>query len=177
MITSNTFKNKSIKLHIKSDKCIFPLDEQSLTFIKEGSDFLRKSKLKINNTLFPPSVGLAFNQVGIYKSILLINYKKDVFEMINPKIINHEGIIFLKKGESCLSVFNKHIGINLRHKKIDVEYFDKNGNHHFKTFDGMISIIIQHEIDHLNGILFYESKSYKKGVLNFIYYNFRKEGI
>jgi peptide deformylase len=156
---------------------MFPLDFQTLEEINKVNHFLTKTKTKANKDLFPPSVGVAFNQLGINKSIISINYKDNIFEMINPKIINREGEIFLKNGETCLSVFERHIGINIRSKIISVNYFDIDGNFHFGTFDGMLSIIIQHEIDHLNGILFYESKKYKKGVLNFIYYNFRKEGI
>lgn len=98
-------------------------------------------------------IGLAATQINIHKKIIVIDISKNQNKpiiLINPKIIKKDGNISTKEG--CLSIPNKRIYVN-RFKKINI----KTMNYHGKTYkinaDGLLSICIQHEIDHLKGKL------------------------
>ncbi len=97
-------------------------------------------------------VGLAAPQIGLDARIFII--KKDNFKgiFVNPKIIQF-GNINNNMTEKCLSLPND-IGEVSRPRKIKVEYQDENGNQKKSCFEGLVSRIFQHELDHLNGILF-----------------------
>lgn len=107
-----------------------------------------------------PGAGLAAPQIGIKKRIILARKfyfqgqdekHKDVI-MINPVIVNASKEK-IKSVEACLSI-PQVFGFVQRYKQITVEYLDLNGKKHKIGAGGYFSFIIQHEIDHLNGILF-----------------------
>ena len=112
-------------------------------------------------------IGLAAIQVGIAKNILIINLanedekqeKEDLLEVINPKITHLEGSEIYQEG--CLSVPGYYDDVK-RAKNITVEYFDRYGQKIIKDLDGLLSIAMQHEMDHLMGHLFIEKLSYLK---------------
>ncbi len=112
-------------------------------------------------------IGLAAIQIGIAKNILIINLadddeiqkKEDLLEVINPKITHLEGTEVYQEG--CLSVPGYYEDIQ-RAKSITVEYFDRFGNKVVQNLDGLLSIAMQHEMDHLKGHLFIEKLSYLK---------------
>ncbi len=95
-------------------------------------------------------VGMAANMIGYNKAIIIILDQETPVIMYNPEIIKSSHDVFLSQ-ESCLS----HEGSKevLRHKKIKVSYQDENFKPKIKTYNDFTSIIIQHEIDHLKGIL------------------------
>lgn len=70
--------------------------------------------------------------------------------LINPVIINREGLT--EYWEACASCLD-NCGKVLRPYKIDLEYYDKDGNKHIEAFEGFESTVLSHEIDHLDGIL------------------------
>lgn len=77
--------------------------------------------------------------------------------LINPRIISHSvKQTCLSEGEGCLSVDREVQGYVPRNKRIRIEYFDTDGNKHNKRLKDFPSIVIQHEIDHLNGIMFFD---------------------
>jgi peptide deformylase len=95
-------------------------------------------------------VGMAANMIGVLKNIIIFYDDNDHYViMLNPKIIKKDGEYITK--ESCLS----HIGERetKRYKKIKVEYIDIHNKKKIKTYHDFTAQIIQHEIDHLNGIL------------------------
>lgn len=107
-----------------------------------------------------PGAGLAAPQIGIKKRIILARKfyfqgqeekHKDVI-MINPVIVKTSKEK-TKSVEACLSI-PKIFGFVQRHKQITIEYLDLSGKKHKIGAGGYFSFIIQHEIDHLNGILF-----------------------
>ena len=61
-----------------------------------------------------------------------------------------------ERGEGCLSVDRTVPGYVIRHARVTVDYFDKDGEKHRIKLKGYNSIVVQHEIDHLNGIMFYD---------------------
>ena len=97
-------------------------------------------------------VGLAAPQIGIHKRIILVETKQGTSVHVNPKIISASAS-FVESEEGCFSVPNV-FGIVRRHKKIKIKSFDREGNKQQFTVTGFESIIFQHEIDHLDGILF-----------------------
>ncbi len=106
-----------------------------------------------------PGVGLAAIQVGWDKSVLIYDVSpKDeslsLHVLINPKIITREGEI-LSEDEGCLSVPDFRADVK-RAASITVEGHDRDGNPLKIDVEGMLAIVLQHEIDHLNGTLFIE---------------------
>lgn len=104
-------------------------------------------------------VGLAAIQVGIAQQILLINipredgeqYKEDLLEIINPTFLKQEGEI--EWNEGCLSVPNFYENIT-RFNDITLAYKNRFGEDKILKASDFLAVAIQHEIDHLNGILF-----------------------
>ena len=132
---------------------------------------LKKTIRDMFETLYASGngIGLAAPQVGIKKRIVVIDIKKDdvsnPIAFINPKIIKFSNEKFINE-EGCLSVPEYYADVE-RAKEVEVEWFDNEGKKN-KTFTGLMSICIQHEIDHLDGILFidYLSKLKRKLVID-----------
>lgn len=99
-----------------------------------------------------PGVGLAAPQVGESLQIIVVNHEENQFALINPKIKKKSKEIQIFQ-EGCLSVPGL-IGIVERPEKIEVEALDKNGEKIKIEAEGFIAVIIQHEMDHLDGKLF-----------------------
>jgi peptide deformylase len=141
-----------------------------LKIIKNPNPILRKKSIlvdlkKINEKDFKiliedmkhtmlkkDGVGLAAPQIGKNKRIITVNTKDGVIAMINPRILNKS---FLKEWdeEGCLSVPGIY-GKVKRSKKLKCEFFDMDKKKNIISAQGFFARIIQHEIDHLDGILF-----------------------
>lgn len=107
-------------------------------------------------------VGLAAIQVNINLQIVTIDLSKsqnEPFCIINPKIIKQEELIISTEG--CLSFPGISVKIP-RHKLIEIEFMDLNAKKQNLTADGLLSICLQHEIDHLNGKTFFDYLSILK---------------
>jgi len=112
-------------------------------------------------------IGLASIQVEYAIDVLMINlpdeegeqHKEDLIEIINPVIISEAGETVYQEG--CLSVPTFYEDIK-RYNTIAINYQDRFGNTKTLEADGLLSIAIQHEIDHLNGILFIDRLSSSK---------------
>lgn len=96
-------------------------------------------------------VGLAANQVGILKRIVVIKDGEEDKVLINPEIVEYSQEICDMK-EGCLSIPDTFLDIQ-RPETIKVKYRNMKGKPHFETYSGLTSRIIQHEIDHLDGIV------------------------
>ncbi len=107
-------------------------------------------------------MGLSLIQLGIAKRIFVIVYeyeegKFEIYTVINPKILSEsEEKIYVSEGEGCLSINRPVEGIVPRSARINVEYYDMDGNKINKRLREELSIVFQHEYDHLDGILFYD---------------------
>ncbi len=104
-----------------------------------------------------PGVGLAAIQAGIDKSIIIYDpdadaEKRDYNALLNPKIVSSSGET-ISENEGCLSVPDLRSDVK-RAETVVVEGLDREGNPVKIDADGLLSVILQHEIDHLNGILF-----------------------
>lgn len=146
-------------------------DEVSFPLTNEDKELLKDMRQYIINSLdeelcekydLIPAVGIAAPQVGVTKRMCCVYIEMEENEvidltLINPRIIAYSNEnIYIENGEACLSVKDKHEGIVHRHAYIKVEYFDIEGNKQVIEETDFPAIAIQHEIDHLNGILFYD---------------------
>lgn len=95
-------------------------------------------------------LGMAANMIGVSKNIIIVTFQNSSLILINPKIIKFSGQIY-NTMEGCLShATQREVK---RYPKIKVEFEDEQFKKRIKTFEGLTAQIIQHEIDHLNGIL------------------------
>ena len=94
-------------------------------------------------------VGMAANMIGVNKNIIAIQ-EKNLYVMINPVIKERFGLPYDTE-EGCLSL--KGMRTTKRYNKITITYLDENFRPKTKTAVGFEAQIIQHEIDHLNGII------------------------
>lgn len=115
-------------------------------------DTIRTLCASMTNTMIKNNgIGLSANQIGILKRIIIVLNKETIITMINPEIIDFsEKTCNLKEG--CLSIPNTYISIN-RPETVTVKYRDTRGKPHLETYSGLTSRVIQHEIEHLDGIL------------------------
>ena len=95
-------------------------------------------------------VGMAANMIGIHKRIIAFYDNDKIITMFNPEIISKSQPYETKEG--CLSLLGEPRPVT-RYKSIKVRYQDKYMKFHEKRFSGFTAQIIQHEIDHCDGIL------------------------
>ena len=138
--------------------------------VKSVGDYERKIMDDMLETMYDANgIGLAAIQIGIPKRIIVIDLKienkKSPLYFINP-VINNKDNLKATYEEGCLSVPNQFAEID-RPKKCDVEYLDYNGEKKILKAEGLLATCIQHEMDHLEGILFidYLSKLKKSMII------------
>ena len=135
-----------------------PFLRQKSTSVEDVNDEIRLLMNDMVETMYDaPGIGLAAIQIGVPKRVIVIDLskkeeKKNPLYFVNPVIVTKS-----KKDasyeEGCLSVPNQFAEIN-RPDKCKVKYLDYNGNEQILNADGLLATCIQHEIDHLEGILF-----------------------
>ena len=109
-----------------------------------------------------PGIGLAANQIGRLERVIVMDCAKDdgtaeLWKMINPEIISSSEKM-AKLEEGCLSIPGHH-GDVVRPAEVEVRYLGTDGNIHEMQACGLLAACIQHEIDHLNGVLFIDHLS------------------
>ncbi|RDU65034.1 peptide deformylase [Helicobacter sp. MIT 14-3879] len=112
-------------------------------------------------------VGLAGVQIGKLQRMLIVNipredriqYKEDLLEIINPNIIESSGEILFQEG--CLSIPNYYEYVK-RFSYIKLQFQDREGKEKIIEAKDYLAVALQHEIDHLNGILFIDKLSILK---------------
>lgn len=109
-----------------------------------------------------PGIGLAAPQIGVSKRMIAVHCVDENGQLFsegffNPKIISHSvEETYLENGEGCLSVDREIPGIVPRYARITVKGTTLKGEEVTLRLKGILSIVFQHEIDHLNGIMFYD---------------------
>jgi len=101
-----------------------------------------------------PGIGLAATQVDVHKRIITIDISEDKSQplcIINPEIITSEGVERMEEG--CLSVPGIYEPVE-RAERITLKALDRDGKSYELPADGLLSVCIQHEMDHLQGKLF-----------------------
>lgn len=121
--------------------------------IKKVDDKIRRLIANMELTMKEKKgVGLAAPQVGQTIRLILVNTKDGVLAMLNPKITKTSWR--QESGEEgCLSIPDFYADVK-RHKKINVIYTDKQNKKIKLVAEGLLARVIQHEVDHINGVLF-----------------------
>lgn len=101
----------------------------------------------------PNAIGLAAPQIGVLKRVIVVKLSIGLKLMINPEFFDNKKEETITLNEGCLSVIGTK-GYPIRHYNINVIYLDLNSQQHEYELTGLDSVLIQHEIDHLDGILF-----------------------
>lgn len=153
---------KEAILHTKSEEVTLPLSEEDKKTIKDMIEMLTNSQIPELSEKYHlrPGMGLAAVQLGIPKRYFVVVHeyepgKFDNYVLINPKLVStSEEMIYVGEGEGCLSVNRPTEGIVPRHARVTMEAYDEDGNKIRVRGREELAIAFQHELDHLNGILF-----------------------
>ena len=129
---------------------------KDILFLGEKSELATKDDIAVVEDLIDTlranidgCVGMAANMIGVKKCIIVFTIGDVIVPMLNPIIVNKENPYITE--ESCLSLTG--FRETTRYETIEVEYFDKNFKKQKDVFTGFVSQIIQHEVDHCNGII------------------------
>lgn len=158
---------------VKAPNPVLSAKAKSIKKVDKGiSKLIAQMEESLDSATDPIGVGLAAPQVG--KSLQLFiakpSLKSPISVFINPRIIKK--IVSKSKGkkantkklEGCLSLPNIWGEVN-RYPEVMVEYLDETGKKHQRKLTGFMSTIVQHEIDHLNGVLFPKKVLEQKGTM------------
>lgn len=125
-------------------------------------DFSREDPIRIANVLIEAAtkhkgLGLSANQIGLRSRVFVAGIQDNFVAYFNPRIYDTSMEDSLQE-EGCLSVPGIYLQIR-RPISCTCEYFDYQGQRHVSQFTGLTARIIQHEMDHLNGIMFTDHAS------------------
>ena len=145
-----------------------PLLRQISSPVEEVTDEIRTLVDDMLETMYDaPGIGLAAIQVGVPKRILVIDLQEPLEEggepvkaprvFINPEILEHSDQD-VPYTEGCLSVPDQFAEVD-RPDRIKARWLDENGESHEEVIEGLLATCLQHEMDHLEGILFIDHLS------------------
>lgn len=147
-------KEIELKLHIWPDKIL----REKCRQVEEVNLYIRGLLDKMFFLMKKnKGIGLSANQAGLDLSLVVIDLsplgvdKNVIFKLVNPKILKKEGVVEFTEG--CLSFPDLTLTVK-RAKKVWVDTLNEKGEHLTLEARGILSIVLQHEIDHINGILF-----------------------
>ena len=153
-------KNKI--LHKKATDIELPLSQEDIDRIHDMMDYLEMSQIKETEEYYHlrAGMGLAYPQLGILKRIFVIVYevekeKFDKYVVVNPRIkSSSEEMVYIAEGEGCLSINRPTCGIVPRHARMTIEAYNEYGEPYTIRVREELAVAFQHELDHLDGILF-----------------------
>ena len=165
--TKDILDEKDKRLRQISHEVTFPLTEKDKKAINDMIEYLHDSQIEelAEERNLRPGMGMAAIQLGINKRYFVVVYevtgeddyeqKFETYIIVNPKIISHsEEMIAADVGEGCLSVNRDTEGYVKRYARIKVHGYDIDGNEIIVRAREELAIAFQHELDHLDGILF-----------------------
>ena len=166
----NILDEKDSRLRKISKDAVLPLSKEYKDIIDHIIKELTYSQIEELSEKYDlrPGMGLAFPQLGINERIIVIVYEYDdgkfeEYVVVNPKIVSYSNeMIAAEAGEGCLSVNRDVEGHIKRHARVTVEGYDVDGNKIKVRAREELAIAFQHEVDHLNGIIFYDRIDKKK---------------
>lgn len=167
LINNDTIiKDNSDLIRQKSVDVSLPLSDEDRQLLMDMLKYVDDSTVEeiAEKENLRPAVGISAIQVGIPKKLTAIMLKDDEgnvlykYALVNPKIIsNSVEKAYLTIGEGCLSVENEHHGYIHRSMRIKVKAYDALQDKEVTIkAEGYMAIVIQHELDHFKGILFYD---------------------
>lgn len=167
LINNDTIiKDDNDLIRRKSSDVSMPLNDEDRNLLLNMLKYVDNSTIEeiAEKENLRPAVGISAIQVGVPKKMTAIILKdeegKKVYEyaLVNPKIIsNSVEKAYLSTGEGCLSVADEHKGYIYRSARVKVKGFDILQNKEILIkADGYLAIVLQHELDHFKGVLFYD---------------------
>ncbi|AJK88854.1 MULTISPECIES: peptide deformylase [Lysinibacillus] len=164
MITMKDFvKEHSVLLRKQTQDVAIPVPLEDRYILLSMLQYLKNSQdpILIKKYKLRPGSGLSANQIGVDKRMFAVFFEdhdqKHEMMFINPKVMSHSiNMIYLPEGEGCLSVNRPVHGFVPRYERIKVKAYNIDGQEFMMSLKGYESIVVQHEIDHLNGIMFYD---------------------
>lgn len=160
--TKDILDEKDKRLRAKSKEVEFPLTKKDKEAIETMIEYLQNSQIDELAEKYDlrPGMGLSAIQLGIAKRYFVVVNEIDegefeTYVLINPKMIsNSVEQIYVADGEGCLSVNRPVDGIIPRYARVTMEAYDMEGKKIHVRAREELAICFQHELDHLNGILF-----------------------
>lgn len=151
-------------LRTKAEEVKFPLTEDDRQLAQDMLEYLINSQDPEISQKYSlrPGVGLAANQVNSLKRMFALHLEDDngeqlSFVAVNPKIVSHSvEKTYIPSGEGCLSVDRSILGYVPRYARITVKFFTIDGEEKKMRLKGLPAVAFQHELDHLNGVMFYD---------------------
>lgn len=155
---------KDKRIRTVSKEVVFPLTKEDKKHVDDMLEYLTNSQIEELSEKYDlrPGMGLLAIQLGIPKRYFVVVYEYDEgkfenYVIFNPKIVsNSMEKIYVEMGEGCLSVNRDVEGIIPRYARVTVEGYDIDGNKIRVRAREELAIAFQHEMDHLDGILFYD---------------------
>ena len=160
--TKDILDEKDKRLRQISKEVEFPLTKKDRELIDTMIEYLHNSQIEELAEKYDlrPGMGLSAIQLGVAKRYFVVVHeyeegKFDNYVIINPKIIsNSVEKIYVTDGEGCLSVNRPVPGIIPRYARVTIEGYDMEGRKIHVRAREDLAICFQHEMDHLNGIIF-----------------------
>lgn len=137
----SSLRNKSEEVKLSE------INDELKSLLNEMLDVMHKAN----------GIGLASNQIGIEKRFFVLNIDNVIKKVINPEILTFSEETATRE-EGCLSIPGIYKQV-IRPAKIKVKYLDENANEVIEELDGLFARAFQHELDHLDGILFVDKLS------------------
>lgn len=151
-------------LRAKAESVALPLSEEDrgtltcmMQFLKNSQNRETALKHKLRS-----GVGLSANQLGISKRMFVMCFADErghrvEHTLVNPKIVSHSlSMLYLPESEGCLSVDRPVEGFVPRYESVKLKGFNEHGQPVNLRFKGYAAIVVQHEMDHLDGLMFYD---------------------
>lgn len=160
--TSDILDEKDKRVRAKNIDTTFPLTKEKKKLISDMLEHLRLSQIEkyAKKYKLRPGMGLAAPQMGVNERFFVVCYEESEghfvdYVLINPEIVSHsEELIYASEGEGCLSVNRPVDGIVPRYARVTMEAYDLEGRKIHVRAREELAIAMQHELDHLNGIMF-----------------------
>lgn len=138
---------KKYKLRIYPDSVL----RDTALSVKSINDKTRSLIQSMSDIMYEHrAIGLAAPQIGVLKRIIVVDIGEELITMVNPEILSGFRNEHLEEG--CLSLPNTNVNVN-RNVNLFVRYIDKNEKEIEREFKNLTARVIQHEVDHLNGVL------------------------
>lgn len=164
ILMSDIIREGHPTLRQRAQEVTFPLTTEQLKLADDMLQYLINSQNEETAEKYGlrGGIGLAANQVNSLDRMFALHLTDDEdkqisFVAVNPKIVSHSvELTYLTAGEGCLSVDRNVPGFVRRYARITVKFHSPDGEEHKVRLKGIAAIAFQHELDHLNGVMFYD---------------------
>ena len=167
LINSETIiKDTDEQIRRRSADVSLPVNEEDRQLMMDMLKYVDESTIPeiAEEKNLQPAVGISAIQIGVPKKMTAIIIKDDEgnkvveYALVNPKMISNSiEKAYLDTGEGCLSVAEKHEGYVYRSARVKVKAYDLLQEKEIVIkADGYLAIVLQHELDHFKGVLFYD---------------------